>query len=287
MAVLERYQIDTRGLIPLDHSVDDESSILHGDIADAVAQLGEKLDVAKAAVARREVTKSEKVTELEDRLCQVTAEAEEAKVQKVALEKRLEVMKAAAKTARELQGNNTVEIEALTANVQALKAELNAAKRQVTSSSDEVSSAVQALEEENIELLKENKDLRVQVSRLKAGASASVAAPVPSAANSVVSSPVPTGRAAPNTGSLSGQKRAFGTDISNTVPNSAVKSAASNVTKPHISAASTTPAAAADAQLDEAASAVGNTRRTRTKVGKAAVKATPQVQDEAGDCKQS
>ena len=285
VAVLERYQIDTRGLIALEHSVDEDSSALHGDIADAVAQLGEKLDLAKAAVARREVTKSEKVSELEDRLSQVTAEAEEARVQKVAAEKRLEAMKASAKTAREANGTLTVEIEALTAKVETLKTELNAAQRKVTSTSDVVSSEVQALEEENIELLKENKELRVQVSRLKAsagaGQSSGAAFPSQSECNSVANTPA---RADSLAACLSGQKRAFGTDISNTVPSSAVKTAASaaDVVKP-------VHAAASDVSTVTAAEegAVGNTRRTRTKVGAKAVKATAQVADEGAECKQS
>ncbi len=283
VAVLERYQIDTRGLIALEHSVDEDSSALHGDIADAVAQLGEKLDLAKAAVARREVTKSEKVNELEERLSQVTAEAEEARVQKVAAEKRLEAMKASAKTAREANGTLTVEIEALTAKVDTLKSELNAAQRKVTSTSDVVSSEVQALEEENIELLKENKELRVQVSRLKAGAgqSSNAAFPSQSECNSVANTPA---RADSLSACLSGQKRAFGTDISSTVPTSAVKTAASaaDVVKPvHAVASDVTTVTAAEE------GAVGNTRRTRTKVGAKAVKATAQVADEGAECKQS
>ena len=286
MAVLERYQIDTRGLIALEHSVDEDSSALRGDIADAVAQLGEKLDLAKAAVARREVTKSEKVSELEDRLSQVTAEAEEARVQKVAAEKRLEAMKASAKTAREANGTLTVEIEALTAKVETLKTELNAAQRKVTSTSDVVSSEVQALEEENIELLKENKELRVQVSRLKAsagtGQSSGAAFPSQSECNSVANTPA---RADSLSACLSGQKRAFGTDISNTVPSSAVKTAAgsaADVVKPVHAAASDVSAVTAAEE-----GAVGNTRRTRTKVGAKAVKATAQVADEGAECKQS
>ena len=192
----------------------------------------------------------------------------------------LEAMKASAKTAREANETLTVEIETL-------KAELNAAQRKVTSTSDVVSSEVQALEEENIELLKENKELRVQVSRLKAGQS-SAAAPSTSVfasqseCNSVANTPA---RVDTLSGCLSGQKRAFGTDISNTVPSSAVKTAtsAADVIKPTHTAASdvsTTTAAAEEG-------AVGNTRRTRTKVGTKAVKATAQVPDEAAECKQS
>ena len=123
---------------------------------------------------------------------------------------------------------------------------------------------MQALEEENIELLKENKELRVQVSRLKAsagtGQSSSAAFPSESECNSVGNTPA---RADSLSACISGQKRAFGTEISNTVPRSAVR-------LPPVRRE-----AAPWATL------------VRTKVGAKAVKATAQVADEGAGCKQS
>ena len=244
---------------------DSSASAIHGDIADAVGQLGEKLDLAKAAVSRREISKSEKLTELEERLAQQTADAEEAKALRVTLEKRLEVMKASAKTARESSAAMTVEIEALNAKVKELKDELGSANSRAVSSTEAVSSEVQVLEEENLELLKENKELRMEVSRLKSSAtssssSSSIAnAHTVGAATPMFSPPrvIPTPSAA--SGALSGHKRAFGTDISNTAPNSTVKPAAQGeVVK------TTAGVAPADSQGDAAGKA--KSRRGRRKV---------------------
>jgi hypothetical protein len=278
VAVLEKYGVDTRGLIALEHSVDEDTSGMHADIADAVAQLGEKLDLAKAAVSRREASKSEKMAELEEKLAQQAADLEESTVLRVTLEKRLEVLKASAKTAREGSATATLEIEALQAKVKELKDELSSANKRVVSSSEVVSSEVQALEEENIELLKENKDLRLQVSRLKANPAAAAVSSAPAPAAASIFSPAP--KAASSAGSaLSGSKRAFGTDISNTAPMSSTKPSQGEVSKP----------AAAALSQSEAEDAGGNkakSRRTRVKA-KALVDESMQPQDEAGECKQS
>ena len=279
MAVLEKYGVDTRGLIPLDHSVEEDSSALHGDIADAVAQLGEKLDLAKAAVSRREVSKSEKLADLEERLAQQTADAEEAKALRITLEKRLEVLKGTAKTARESGAAMTIEIETLNAKIKELKDELGAAQKRVVSSTEVVSSEVQALEEENIELLKENKDLRCQVSRLKAGnTSTNTVTSVPVSSSLLSPSPRTT---APIAATMSGQKRAFGTDISNTAPTSTVKASHGEVSK-----AGFASAVSAEAVADDTNKAA-KTRRTRVKAKALVDDASAQVQDEAGECKQS
>lgn len=278
VAVLEKYGVDTRSLIPLDHSVDEDSSSMHGDIADAVGQLGEKLDAAKAQVSRREASKSEKAAELEERLAQQVTETQEALLQKANLEKRLEVLKASAKTARETSTAMTLEIESLTARVAELKDELSSAQKRVASSSDVASSEVQALEEENIELLKENKDLRIQVSRLKAGNPA----PAPSSMEGIASvlSPVPMkAPASVASGALSGHKRAFGTDISNTAPTASSSSAATGeVSKTGTSVLS-------ESQLDDANK--GKSRRTRMKAKALVDESAAASQDEAAECKQS
>ena len=157
VAVLERY-----------YSVDDEE-----DIVASVAQLGKKLDAAKALVSRRDAAKSEKVSELEEALARQHTEVEELRAHKLALEKRLEQLKSTAKAGREASAAMTVEVEALTAKVEELKAQLKKAETRVASSSDVsmVSSAVQALEDENMDLLKENKELRLEVSRFRSSSS--------------------------------------------------------------------------------------------------------------------
>jgi hypothetical protein len=121
-----------------------------------------------------------------------------------------------------------VELEALGERVVQLQADLALSERRCTSTGDVVSSEVQALEEENIELLKENKDLRVEVSRFKAsGASAAVSGgsasgsasthASPSVSASSASAAAPGSQPGSQSGSLSmsGSKRTFGTDISN------------------------------------------------------------------------
>jgi hypothetical protein len=136
-----------------------------------------------------------------------------------------------------------VEIESLKARVEETSLELMAAKQRVLVSSDNTSSEIQVLEEENIELLAENKDLRAKLAKAR------IAGPVTAAPVAVTSAPAPAPVASENvaphsptpvtvqkkqsTGTPSvGQKRAFGTDVTNTM--SAKKSSVveSKVTKP-------------------------------------------------------
>ena len=223
VAVLERYDIDTRGILPLEHSVDDDSSALNVDIADAVALLGEKLDASKCLIARKELTKTQRVVELEDRISSYASEAEDLKAQKLALEKRIDTLKNTAKAARESSAALTVQVEELTERVGELQDQLLAADRKVVNSSELVSSEVQALEEENIDLLKENKELRVEISRYRSSSLATTSsttelprAPArPVAAPSVPASPLTRLNDADGLALLSGRKRTFGTDLSN------------------------------------------------------------------------
>jgi len=282
VAVLERYEIDTRGILPLEHSVDDDSSALNVDIADAVALLGEKLDASKCLNARKELTKTQRVVDLEDRIGSYASEVEDLKAQKLALEKRIDTLKNTAKAARESSAALTVQVEELTERVTELQDQLSAADRKAVNSSELVSSEVQALEEENIDLLKENKELRVELSRYRsslATTSATTELPRaqarPVAAPSVPTSPLTRLNDADGLALLSGRKRTFGTDLSN---------------NNHLPVPAT-DAAVGSSQKKEAAAVdainCNKQRRMRMRAKAIVDDISAPAQDEAGECKQS
>lgn len=278
VSVLEKYDVDTRGLLPLidcNNASASEVSVQHVDIVDAVAQLGEMIDVARAAATRKETAKSDKLLQLEARVSEQTAAAEDAKAQKFALEKRIEALKASSKTAREEHAQLTVTIESLTKEVQEYREKLADTEQRVASSSEVVSSEVQALEEENIELLKENKELRIEVSRYKAVQGGLPIPPQVESTEAVTETSIPTPGESTNTDETTvGTKRSFGTDLSNTAPATSVEP----VTKP-ITTAST---------IADDGAAKTKVRRTRVKARAIASDTTAQqVADEAGECKQS
>jgi regulator of replication initiation timing len=215
------------------------------ELADAVSKLAEKLVAAQAQNAHKESHKSAKLSDVTEKLQLSVQEVDDLKLQRLALERRVESMKTAARTAREESAVLTVEIDTLKARVEEVSAELVAAKQRVLVSSDNTSSEIQVLEEENIELMAENKDLRAKLAKARvtapAATAAVVSAPVTAAAVPVASentaphSPVPVVQKKQSGTPSVGQKRAFGTDVTNTM--SAKKSAAvdSKVNKPVVS----------------------------------------------------
>jgi chromosome segregation ATPase len=286
VAVLERYEIDTRGILPLEHSVDDDSSALNVDIADAVALLGEKLDASKCLNARKELTKTQRVVDLEDRIGSYASEAEDLKAQKLALEKRIDTLKNTAKAARESSAALTVQVEELTERVAELQDQLSAADRKAVNSSELVSSEVQALEEENIDLLKENKELRVELSRYRSSLATSstnelLRAPArPVAASTVPTSPLTRLNDADGLALLSGRKRTFGTDLSNNnqLPVPATDYAADAAVGSSHKKGAAVPVDAINCNKQ---------RRMRMRAKALVDDITAPAQDEAGECKQS
>lgn len=288
MSILEKYEIDTRGLLPLERSIDDDStfSAQHPDIADAVSQLGELLDAARSAATRKDTVKSEKQVELEEKLRQQMELVEDCRGQKFALEKRIEAMKATAKSAREENASLSIQVETLQGKLEEIKLQLEAAEKKAVSSDEMVSSEVQALEEENIELLRENKELRTEISRYKAaGRALPPAAPAVDAAAADTATRdayVSEAESVPDEVASVGKKRPFGTDISNQLPSSAASSVvkASSVSKP----------TAADAGCSAAEDAADGEGQPKSKARRGRVKARAllsEASDEAGECKQS
>lgn len=151
---------------------------------DAVSKLAEKLVAAKATIAQIEQKRAttlssnnERLKELEDSLLHVQAELVETRAQRNVLEKRVETHKSAVRVSREEVASMTIELESVRQAMAAVQEELNDAKSKLTNmrmtaptASDAAAPEIQALEEENIELLKENKELRKSVATLKAQA---------------------------------------------------------------------------------------------------------------------
>lgn len=143
VSLLREHGIDTRGLEPTDLSLSegDASAALFGqDLASAVAQLAAQLS-AKLAAAQKQ------------------CDAHEAQTDKLL---------AAADVASEEFSALVADCDDLRAKVSELQELLELANRRATSSEDNVSSEVQALEEENIELMRENRELRKDLANLKA-----------------------------------------------------------------------------------------------------------------------
>lgn len=162
---MDKNGIDTTSLLPLDTSVSDDlstHSLMEQDLGGAVAKLAMKSSFESSSISR-------KLHEVEKDLEKALLELEEMKSMKNVFEKRIEMMKASAKTSREEYLKANEEIDILTMKVEELTTELNQSKLQATnsSSSEMVHSEIQALEEENIEIMKENKELRKELSKLK------------------------------------------------------------------------------------------------------------------------
>lgn len=188
--VLERNGIDTAGLIYDSKSTSDNeadigsASLLEADLVDAVSKLAEKLIAAKATIAQIEqkrattlLSNNERLKELEDSLLHVQAELTETRAQRNVLEKRVETHKSAVRASREEVASLTIDIESVRQAMIVAQEELTEAKSKITNmrmsaptATDAMAPEIQALEEENIELLKENKDLRKSVATLKAQA---------------------------------------------------------------------------------------------------------------------
>lgn len=197
--VLKSHGIDTKGLEEMDDS--SASSLGEGiaaDLGEAVEQLAAKITKAQATVAVRSNTTSAELEEAQSQLQMLLLEGAESAAQIATLEKRLEAGK---QTVRSLREENAE----YTAQIQTLQEKLQEVEKKVVSGKDDNCCAMQVLEEENLELLRENKELLLEVRQLRTG--------VPAPAK-----PVSLPTAAPVSAVVTAQpvlnrKRSFGTRL--------------------------------------------------------------------------
>lgn len=154
--------MNTHGLLGLDTSVSEDAStysISEQDLSTAISKLVLNLQ-------NENILSSKKLHEAEGKLSNMKFECEELNGAKAALEKRVEYLKTSTKSSREESVKLSEEIDLLTSRVQELTDELTQA-RQKAVSGDVVHSEIQALQEENIEIMTENKNLRKEMSKLR------------------------------------------------------------------------------------------------------------------------
>ena len=283
-----------------DGSLSDNSTLRDSncpqDIADAVSKLVEKLTVAQSILSNREAAKSNKQKDLEEKLAHAVAEVEDLKSTKLAVEKRAESAKNSLRTAREEVAKLTVDLEGQKSRVDELQQELLDAEKRVTNSADTVHSEIQVLEEENIELMRENKELRVEVSRYKAalaekssivsgdGASALKVTKVSVSPKSISAAEI----AVPP--STIGKKRAFGREIDvNSLPSDASELASTSFHVEKSSAPASSVAASGGAEnTDASAKNLGlSQRKVRTKAKALIGGSASSSEDNGGECAQS
>jgi len=250
------------------------------DISDAVAKLAEKLVVAQSILTNRDSSKTSKQRDLEEKLAHSLAELDDVKATKLALERRLEGSKNALRVSRDEVAALTVEIEVQKSKIDELKQTVVEAEKKVVSSADNVLSEVQVLEEENIELMRENKELRVEVSRYRSLAANSIA-DLPFAPSRPVAAPIPASPLiqqidADGLALLSGRKRTFGTDLSNSQPMRDL----TNVDAVDLAGSSQKKALPVDPNSNKQ-------RRMRMRAKALVDDIAAPAQDEAGECKQS
>lgn len=262
----------------------EEASVMEQELAEVVSKVISSKISAKEVAATAEVSKTKKVQELEQRLQQSTAEVEELKVLKLALEKRVDNLSAST------LGDNkklTAEISSLKESLKSKTDELMAMKSTQMQSSDNISSEVQVLEEENIELMAENKELRIEISKLKSlvGTSSSTSSlPISVPSYAATNSPknTRTSAAVPNTEE---KKRTFGTNLSNVAIDGNARS--SGVEKPLATSGVKRPLEVRPAGEDTAATAgATKTRRTRAKAQAIVNSADIQSEEAPAECSQ-
>jgi hypothetical protein len=140
-------------------------------LRDAVEALVKEATAAKDSAAARATSTADKHTELSERAAKAEAANEELKAQKMSLELKIEGLKTAARVSREEVATITAQMEVLAVKKSDLEVRLQHAMSSTaaTAESHALNSAseVQVLEEENIDLMRENKDLRLEISRLR------------------------------------------------------------------------------------------------------------------------
>jgi chromosome segregation ATPase len=202
-----------------------------------VQKLADKYSTAKTALSAQSTKSStasttslQKLRETEEKLEAADAEIENLKVQRASLEKKIETMKAASKTSRSENSELIAALEASKSQVEQLEADLEASKaqiivleqklqaqmKQMEDAEGESSPEMQALEEENLELMKENKELLRDVTtfRLQAERAQNQLAKLQNA-NSSAATTAPTVPSGSTSAAVSAsKKRSFGTELS-------------------------------------------------------------------------
>ena len=124
---------------------------------------------------------SSKLRDLDDKLAKATLEIEELRAQKLVFEKRCEALKGTTRTSREEMATLQCQIDMLSQRASLLEEDLELEREKVVKAEavaaaalaapeKESSSEIRVLEEENIELMKENKELRNKVLQTQAQA---------------------------------------------------------------------------------------------------------------------
>lgn len=166
--ILQDCHIDVAGLMLNDESNVDESVLDEQELSEPVGKLAEKWQQAHTL----STTLKSQMLDTEDRFLSLSTDVESSRTQKMALEKKLESTKNALKTAKAEQDELLAQLETARHQMTEVKAELLAAKSSISGSEDAISTEIQVLEEENIELLRENKELRIASATYRAKAEA-------------------------------------------------------------------------------------------------------------------
>jgi len=173
MNELDRVGIDTTSLLLADTSMsihDGDKSIIEQSLGEVVGKLAEQyIALQKVSLTHTESVNGQdiKLRELTQKISLLRDELKDAKSQKSLLEKRVETIKYSSKEGRDALLSVTAEAETWRAKVEELQELLNNTEAKSVQSADAIASEMQCLEEENLELMKENKELRKMISAYK------------------------------------------------------------------------------------------------------------------------
>jgi chromosome segregation ATPase len=152
-----------------DNGSDISTSLLGDvDLAEAVSKLAQDFVQIKQKCTQLDSILTAKSKGQEENLSQLRHELIEVKTQRTELEKRIESAKSALTLSNQEVAKLTLEVASLRENCMELESTINKKNEaEKLQKFDSNSPEIQALEEENIELLKENKQLRKEIGNLK------------------------------------------------------------------------------------------------------------------------
>ena len=168
--ILKTCGIDVSGLMVNESGSED--SVLEQDLAEAVGTLAQKWKYLSTSYGDIR----EKLKVIENEKLEISCQFDSQNVQKAALERKVDSLKMALQDAKEECAELSNKLRQECETKISIASELEEARASAQSSKSAVNVEVQMLEEENIELLKENKELRgvmatykAQVERFSAG----------------------------------------------------------------------------------------------------------------------
>jgi chromosome segregation ATPase len=213
-AIFEKLGIEPSNHHDMSSSASDESMLPEYDLAEGVASIVARLTKLESSVAN---TTKDKCA-VEEKTSTLAAELSDVKAQKSAAERRLESQKTALKEAKEEIATLTEEIETLRLRLSNTIEDLQNARNSANSVDSETNSELQVLQEENIELMQENKELRRECALYRAQIRSGVVEPpvAPKAEEPKTADEVPAV-------SNIGDKRKFGTELALPNPNVVAK----------------------------------------------------------------